>query len=72
MLTVIVVLLYGIVVSLDFLPKIRHHPKKDSLIYCTLLSVSFLILLLFSLDITIPGPTDTIKRLVQTFTGDLS
>lgn len=65
MLTTIVILLYVCVVLFDFLPSKKDQSIKDSLIYCILLSVSFIVLILFSFDIHVPGPTEPIKNIVE-------
>lgn len=65
MLTTIVILLYVCVVLFDFLPSKKKQKKKESIIYFAILSVSFSVLILYSLGIKVPGPSDSIKNIVE-------
>lgn len=65
MLTAIVLALFTGVIVFDMAPKLKGQPKKNKAIYCVLLSISFIILLLFSFGITIPGPSEPIKNIVK-------
>lgn len=65
MLTLIVICLFAGVVLFDWLPS-KKRPKKHSVIYFALLSVSFGVLILFSLGVDIPGPSEPIGALVET------
>ena len=65
MLTAIVILLYICVVLFDFLPSKKTRSKKESVIYCTLLFVSFSVLVLFTFDIRVPGPSEPIRNIVE-------
>ena len=66
MLTVIAILLFAGTIAFDFLPKVKKQAKKDSIIYCAFILISFGILLLFSLNIKIPGPSGAMKNFVET------
>jgi hypothetical protein len=65
MLTLIVAGLVGLTVVFDFLPGIKKRPKKESVIYCLLLAVGFCVLLLYSLDVKVPGPSEWIRSVVE-------
>lgn len=65
MLALIVAGLVGLTVAFDLLPDIRKRPKKEIVIYCLLLSVGFCILLLYSLDVKVPGPSEFIRSMVE-------
>ena len=65
MLTVIVAGLVGATIVFDLLPGIKNRPKKESVIYCLLLTIGFSVLLLFSLDVKVPGPSELIRSIVE-------
>jgi protein-S-isoprenylcysteine O-methyltransferase Ste14 len=66
MLTTIVILLYVCVMLFDFLPSRKDRSKKESIVYFGILSVSFCVLLLYSFDIKVPGPSEPIRNVVET------
>lgn len=65
MLTLIVVGLVGLTLALDLLPAVKKRPKKETVVYCLLLAVGFCVLLLYSLDIRVPGPSEGISDAVK-------
>lgn len=65
MLTAIVVFLYAGTVAFDFLPKLKGQPKKNKIVYCALIGISFIVLILYSLGIMVPSPAVPIKNLVK-------
>lgn len=66
MLLTMVILLYFIVILLDFIPVWRQRQTKQTLVYGALLAVSFTILVLYSLNIPVISPTeDIIRRIVE-------
>ena len=67
MLTAIVCIVYAFVIVTEFIPSKKQTPMKEKVIYCTLLSASFAILFLFSIDIVVPGPSEAIKNFVGFF-----
>ena len=64
MLTAIVVALFLCVILIDFLP-MGKSPLKDKIIYLFLTAVSFGVLLLYSLDVPLPSPSDGIRNLIE-------
>ncbi len=72
MLTVLILLLYLLTILLDFLPVRKERQKKENFIYCALLLASFAVLLLYTFDIKIPGPSDAIRRAVEGVLGPAS
>ncbi len=66
MLMTIVIVLYVCVILFDFIPQKKSRSTKESIIYCVLLSVSFCVLILYSLDIKVPGPSEPIRHVVET------
>ncbi len=65
MLTLIVIVFVGLTAVFDLLPGIKNRPKKETVIYSLLLAAGFGILLLFSLDVKVPGPTEPIRAIVK-------
>ena len=65
MLTLIVVGLVGLILALDLLPAVKKRPKKETAVYCLLLAAGFCVLLLYSLDVKVPGPSDLIRNVVK-------
>lgn len=67
MLSAIIIFVYVVVFLIDFLPNAKNVKVRDNVIYCAFLSVSFAVLLLFSMDIVVPGPTGPIKSIIELF-----
>ncbi len=65
MLTAIVILLFAGTVLFDFLPKMKNEPPKNKAVYIALISVSFIVLVLFSFEIIVPSPAGLIKSVVK-------
>lgn len=65
MLTAIVVVFYTLVIVFDFLPLSKRQPKKDSYTYIMFMTVSFIIVFLFSLGIKFPSISEPIKNLLD-------
>lgn len=60
-----IVLLYVFVLLIDYLPKKKERAVKERVIYIVLLSLSFCVLVLYTLDIPVPGPSKPIKSAVE-------
>jgi hypothetical protein len=66
MLTVIVLLLFAAVIVFDFVPQAKQGAaKKDKAVYLAIIAVSFIVLLLYSFNITVPSPTGPIQSIVK-------
>ena len=65
MLVTIVLILYLLVFVLDFMPERKRNSTRVNIFYGAALSVSFCVLILYWLDITVPGPTAPIKLVVE-------
>jgi len=65
MLTAIVIALYVFAILFDFLPSRKGWAGKDSAVYWIILAISFCLLVLYSLDIKIPGPSEPIKSAIE-------
>lgn len=67
MLTVIVLLLYAAVIAFDFVPQTKQpgSRKKDSVVYLALTLLSFAVLLLYSFNIMVPGPSEPISNVIK-------
>ena len=67
MLTAIVLLLYVRVVLFDFMPAKKERKFAENIVYFALLSVSMAVLILFSMGIELPGPSQPIRSIVEVF-----
>lgn len=65
----IVLLLYAGVVLGDFVPVVKAGKKGEIWAYSVLLSVTFCVLVLYSLDVRLPNPSRLIEDLVGPLTG---
>lgn len=63
----VIVLFFFIIIAFDFLPSRKIRPPKEIVLYWTILSVAFCVLILYSFIIIIPGPTKAIKYVVEKF-----
>ena len=59
------VLLYVFMLVTDYLPTKKELAVKERIIYLLLFSVGFCALVLYLLDIPIPGPSKPIKSAVE-------
>lgn len=62
--TLIVVSFYIGLILLDYLPARQDKSKGETAAYWLILSASFCILVLYSLDIHVKGPTGLIRAVV--------
>jgi len=65
--TFIVIGLYLVIILIDFIPVVKNGEKKITWIYSILLTASFCVLILYTFDIVLPGPSDTIQNIVGIF-----
>lgn len=63
--TFIVLVLFLGVAVLDFAPIIKNGKNKERWVYGVLFGVSLCMLILYTLDIPVPGPTEPIKSVVK-------
>lgn len=61
MLTAIILILFALILVLDYLPGFKSRVKRANFVYAFFLAVSLCVLLLYSLDVPIPGPTRAIQ-----------
>ncbi len=64
---IILVVVYMFIIISELLPLIKKRRTKEVWVYVGGLIVSFIILLLFSLEVKIPSPTTLIKSIVKIF-----
>lgn len=57
MLTIIVLALFGFIFLVDCRPTLKTVQRKEKIWYLSIMSISFAILILYSLDIQIPSPS---------------
>ena len=65
----IVLLLYACVTFADFIPVVKARGKKDIWVYSVLLSLSFCVLVLYSLDVPMPSMSRLIEDLIRPLAG---
>lgn len=65
MIAVIVVMIYLLIITLNFLPRRKEHKKKENVLYIVILSISFCVLILHIFDVKIPTPSDPIRAAVE-------
>lgn len=65
MLTAIVIFLFAGAIVFDFRPKLKNEPKKSKIIYLSLICVSFIVLILYSFNISVPSPAGSIDSFVK-------
>jgi hypothetical protein len=54
MITFIFILVYVLAIIFDFLPIIRAHNKKETVVYGAMLTLSFVITFLYSIGVKVP------------------
>lgn len=65
MVTAIVVILYAVVIIVDFMVTGKHWPMKERVVYWAILILSFGGMFLASLGIQVPGPSGVIRNIVE-------
>lgn len=65
MLTGIVLALFVGIVLIDYIPNRKSRKRKENVFYGAVLTVSFFIVLLYSLGVTLPSPTEAIEGIVK-------
>lgn len=66
MLTAIVLFLFILATLVEFLTVLKHSAKKVKIIHLSLMLVSFGVLMLYSLNITVPSPAEGITQVLET------
>ena len=65
MLTAIVVIVFAAVIAMDYLPLNRIISLKEKWIYGSFMLLSLCVLVLYSLDIAVPSPSDLIIGILE-------
>jgi len=65
MITAIVVILFAYILVKDFIPHWKSTGTKDKFVYGVLMLASFSVLILYTFDVPIPSPTESIRNLVD-------
>ncbi|MEA4969438.1 MAG: hypothetical protein VB051_02795 [Candidatus Pelethousia sp.] len=65
MLTAIVLFLFLPVALYEWLVTLKHADKKVKIIHTSVMLVSFCVLMLYSLNVRVPSPTDMIMDVVE-------
>ena len=61
----IVLILYIFIIIFDFIPLVKKRLKKEMWFYLSTLIVTFIVILLDSMDINIPSPVLLIKIIIE-------
>lgn len=69
MLTGIVTLLFVFVYLFDYKPVIQKGKNAEKIVHISIMSISFIILILYSFGISVPTPTEPIKNVVSALFG---
>ena len=65
MLTAMVIALFGSILAVDGRKNLKGVGLKHKLVYLSLLGVSFCVLILYSVDIPVPSPTNAIEAIID-------
>jgi uncharacterized membrane protein len=65
----LVVFIFFLIFILEGLPLLKNKQRDSLILYFTILLISFSIMSLLALGIEVPGPSETIKKLVFTLLG---
>ncbi|MDD2180876.1 MAG: hypothetical protein PHW32_00725 [Bacilli bacterium] len=65
MVLVIVIISYIFIIGFDYIPLIKSQNKKETIIYSTLLALSFVTLVLVVIGVKLPSPTKLIEYLLK-------
>ena len=66
--TVIVLFIYLSIIATDMRITLKKRDKRTNISYITIVSLTFIVLLLSSLDVEVPSPTLLIKSVVTSIT----
>lgn len=69
MLTGIVILLFVFVYLFDCKPVLKEGKKTEKIVHISIMSISFIVLILYSFGISVPSPTEPIKNVVSLLFG---
>lgn len=69
MILAIVLVIYFAIICTDFRVVIKKKSKKVTIIYSTVLSITFCLMVITSLGIQIPSPSMMIKDVIISFMG---
>lgn len=69
MVIAIIIVVYCLTVIFDLIPIVKNGRKREYMVYIALLAISFTVLILYGLDIKVPGPTDLIVNSIKGLFG---
>lgn len=64
---IIILIIYGLIIFLDLIPKFKKEEKKEAIVYSVIVLITFIILTLEIIGINFPGPSDLIKNIIKIF-----
>ncbi|NLV58431.1 MAG: hypothetical protein GXY67_06635 [Clostridiales bacterium] len=65
MLTAIVLLLFVPATLMEWLTVLKHSEKKVKVIHIAIMLISFVLLILYSLSVTVPSPSEGITQVIE-------
>ncbi|MGI6151708.1 MAG: hypothetical protein ACOYIR_07140 [Christensenellales bacterium] len=65
MITIIVLMIFAFVILFDLIPAQKDWEFKERAVYVTILAISFVGLLLHSLNVKVPSVSDAIENIVS-------
>lgn len=65
MVVIILIVLYLFTLVIDFLPWRKERGKKETVLYVSLLAISFCVLILYCFGVNIPSPNRPIDYVVE-------
>ncbi|WP_425449395.1 hypothetical protein [Dethiothermospora halolimnae] len=69
MITVLIILGYGLLIMLELPPLIKRKKKKELALYSVMMGCAFLISILLSVGVEIPSPAKPIEKIVMSILG---
>lgn len=64
---VLVILTYALIIIVDMIPLFKSIKKKERLLYVSVITVSFIISIILSLNIKTPNPIQFYEKLILKF-----
>jgi len=65
----LIILFYVIIGLLEIIPMIKRGERKETVVYCIFLSLSFILSLLLSLGVEIPSPAKSLEKVIDSIIG---
>lgn len=69
MLPFIIVILFIFVYLFDYKPVLKNGNTKEKILHGSIMAISFCILMLHSMGVSIPSPSDSIEKMIHAVLG---